>query len=48
MTTPLPPRHRCPWFLSGLALGICLGLACISHGMHAAQQARPAFPVSAP
>jgi hypothetical protein len=29
----LPPRHRCPWFLSGLLAGLLLGAACIYAGL---------------
>lgn len=28
----LPPRHRCPWFLGGLVLGLTAGLLLIDFG----------------
>jgi hypothetical protein len=27
-----PPHHRCPWFWSGLLLGLISGAALIHHG----------------
>lgn len=29
----LPPKHRCPWFLTGLALGLLLSAWAINKGM---------------
>ena len=30
------PHHKCPWFLTGLAIGLLTGTLCIQHGMSSA------------
>lgn len=35
----LPPKRRCPWFLTGLALGLLLSAWCIRTGTEQARSA---------
>lgn len=39
------PHLRSPWFWSGLAFGLALGLWCTHLGVESARRASPPFPV---
>jgi hypothetical protein len=41
MLPPLPPRHRCPWFIGGLLLGLLAGLYLTELGMRTAPSSTP-------